>query len=282
MPRAASASTPLRAGPGRCAQRPSSRSGRGCGRSLRPTTRSGGPWTSRSHQPDRTRSGSPPPPLRPHRRTQPRSPSAQSRVSGSPASASARTLSTRAARTWTTTSRTAPIVRTRGIRLGVGPALGLSNGPRRRHLLPRALDAVEPRLRVLLDERRAEHLPHGDRARGVWSAEPQAANARVRVFPGPRPAPALRRFTAATGRSRAPRPRGLRTLVPDRPAQLRPGRGRADLDRAAAGGRRAGLGRRDATPLPALRRQHPRHRAEPQRTKNSTATASLGSSTSTR
>jgi alpha-glucosidase (family GH31 glycosyl hydrolase) len=49
------------------------------------------------------------------------------------------------------------------------------------------------------DERSTFHME--SQQPGVWSAEPQAATVSVRVFPGPTPALALRRFTAATGRT---------------------------------------------------------------------------------
>jgi alpha-glucosidase (family GH31 glycosyl hydrolase) len=39
---------------------------------------------------------------------------------------------------------------------------------------------------------------------GEWSIEVRAAQLRLRVFGGPRPADALRRFTAATGRQPLP------------------------------------------------------------------------------
>jgi alpha-glucosidase (family GH31 glycosyl hydrolase) len=51
------------------------------------------------------------------------------------------------------------------------------------------------------DERSIFHM--GTQRPGVWSAEPEAATVSVRVFPGPTPARALRRFTAATGRTPA-------------------------------------------------------------------------------
>ena len=74
----------------------------------------------------------------------------------------------------------------------------------------------------------------------------------VRVFAGPTPA---RRAAPLHRRHRAPAARrrrlGVRPLVPDRPAEHDPARGRAALHRPAARRRRAGLGRRDPDALPA-------------------------------
>ncbi len=49
------------------------------------------------------------------------------------------------------------------------------------------------------DERSTFHME--SQTPGVWSAEPESASVSVRVFAGPTPAAALRRFTAATGRT---------------------------------------------------------------------------------
>ena len=78
---------------------------------------------------------------------------------------------------------------------------------------------------------------------------------RCAFFAGPRPADALRRFTRATGRQ--PRAAGavdLRAVVPDGPAE--PGRARrgGGDDEGAARRGRAGVRRRDADALPAVRR----------------------------
>jgi alpha-glucosidase (family GH31 glycosyl hydrolase) len=51
------------------------------------------------------------------------------------------------------------------------------------------------------DERSTFHME--SQRPGVWSIEPEAATVSVRIFPGPTPAKALKRYTAATGRTPA-------------------------------------------------------------------------------
>ena len=89
-------------------------------------------------------------------------------------------------------------------------------------------------------------------AEASWRVEVDAGRLDLRVFAGPRPADALRRFTEATGRQpAAARALGLRALVPDRPAERDPARrGVAHLPHAARRGR-ARVGRRDPDALPA-------------------------------
>jgi alpha-glucosidase (family GH31 glycosyl hydrolase) len=54
---------------------------------------------------------------------------------------------------------------------------------------------------VLLENDEESTFHMGSQRPGIWSIEPHAPRFSVRVFPGPTPADALRRFTAATGRT---------------------------------------------------------------------------------
>ena len=93
-----------------------------------------------------------------------------------------------------------------------------------------------------------------------------ARGPRCACSPGRRP-PAR---CGASRRRRAPaRAAGtvdVRPVVPDRPAQRRAGRGGASDHGGPARGGRAGLGRRDADALPAVRRAQGREAAERERT----------------
>ena len=101
------------------------------------------------------------------------------------------------------------------------------------------------------DETSSFDLAASDPAR--WSASVEAARLSLRVFAGPRPADALARFTAATGRQpRRRRAVGLRAVVPDRAAERRSrSRRRRAIVKRAARRRRAGQRDRDADALPA-------------------------------
>ena len=129
--------------------------------------------------------------------------------------------------------------------------------PRRRHLLPGALDAVEPRLRRAGRQRRdAARFDLGAAAARGASMSAEAPQLELRVFAGPRPADALRRFTAATGRQpAAPAPWAFGPVVPDRPAEHRAaGRARrASWTRCAGPTRRCRRPRRRCTTCPAAR-----------------------------
>ncbi len=146
--------------------------------------------------------------------------------------------------------RAGPLAR-RGARAAVG-----HTRPRRLHLLPGAVDAVEPRLRRADRRGRAQRLPAGRRPAATPGAcRPTARALRARFFAGPTPAAALARFTAC-GRAPAPAARavGLRAVVSDRPAQRDPAGRRGAHHAHAAQRRRTGVGRRDPDALPALRR----------------------------
>ena len=128
--------------------------------------------------------------------------------------------------------------------------------PRRLDLLPGALDALQPRLRRAHRPRRDQPFPPRQRRAPTSGASTSTARASTSASsPGRRPAEALARFTR---RHRSPaRGRGalgLRTLVSDRPAERDPARRRGGVHPHAARRRRAGLRRRDADALPAVRR----------------------------
>ena len=136
---------------------------------------------------------------------------------------------------------------------GAGAAVGHTR-PRRLHVLPGAVDALEPGLRGAHRQGRAQCVPAG---RG--SARHLEPAGRWRAAAG-----ALLRRTDARGRAgtlhprgRAPapaaRPVGLRPVVSDGPAQRDPAGRRGAHHAHAAQRRRAGLGGRDADALPALR-----------------------------
>ena len=86
----------------------------------------------------------------------------------------------------------------------------------RRDLLPDPLAALEPRLRRAGRQRRDQPLPA--RRAGAGASRPTAGRLDLRVFAGPRPADALRRFTAATGRQPATAGARGRTGPGSRPA----------------------------------------------------------------
>ena len=136
--------------------------------------------------------------------------------------------------------------------------------PRRRDLLPDPVAALDRRLRGAGRQPRDQLLPPRP-APEPWSvrlvaappdeparpARRRRASCELRFFAGPRPADVLRRFT-----DRDRPPAEARGALGARPvgAGGRLERRAARADRRAAGGRRAGLGRPDLPPLPAVRR----------------------------
>ena len=108
---------------------------------------------------------------------------------------------------------------------------------------------------VLIDRDETSTFHLATDPKNAWSAEVQSHAIALRVFGGPTLAQVLRRFTAATGRQPPPAHAvAVRPVVPDRPAEHGPARGRGVLSVQAEAGRRARVRRRDAAALPALRR----------------------------
>ena len=128
-----------------------------------------------------------------------------------------------------------------------------SQGPRRRHLLPGAVAALEPRLRRAARQRRGEPLrPPAPRPLGGSRRRDRALAARVRrPAAGRCPAPLHRRHRPPAAAARAV---GLRPVVPDRAAERdaarRGGGDRQEIPRR----RRPRVGGGDPDALPALRR----------------------------
>ena len=130
--------------------------------------------------------------------------------------------------------------------------------PRRRDVLPDPVGPVQPRRRRPARQRRDQPLPLRRRRRGARRSTRRSS--ALRVFAGPEPAQALRRFTGAVGRQ--PPPATPWSFGPwfqtGQPNVVR-ARGREADHRRAARGRRARLRGRDADALPAVRRA-PRQR----------------------
>ena len=153
------------------------------------------------------------------------------RRSASSASASARTRSTSAATTSRTTSPTGPgRRRTTAI---ARPATIPPQGFRTRddatyYPVPWLLSSRGYGVLIDRDETSTFHLATDPK--NAWSAEVQSHAIALRVFGGPTLAQVLRRFTAATGRQPPPGTAvAVRAVVPDRPAEHRPARGRGGV-----------------------------------------------------